>query len=551
MKIKFTCFFLLVITLFEFNCTNLTYGGNGSETTNGYVIGKLVEDEGVPARQTRVMLIKSNHDQVKDGPIADSLIDTTDEAGEFKLHIGTGGIFNVEAFQPATGKRILITALPVYQNDTLEVPVRKLQKPGIIRCLLPFMKASADGYVYINGTTHFALINNGNALIDSVPAGDISSVSYSEVHDTTKDSLIASGVNVVADNTTVIANTSVWKYSKIFHLNTTGSGAEIAGRVLNFPVLVRLTSANFDFGQARTDGSDLRFAKGSGDPLSFEIERWDPITQQAEVWVKIDTVFGNDATHSYLMYWGASTPSISSGTVTISESNGAAVFDTSLGFAGVWHMNQVTDAKVSDATANSIDGTASFTTTTSGTIGMAQSFNGQTSKVQASGSTSDKLNFPENSAFSISAWVKTLVLDSVLHAILFKSNYQYALQILPENKWEFFNFIDKTRWESSRAPAEAAAWVLLTGVRNGTKQYLYIDGTCVDSSVITTPDPSGITRTYNKPFEIGHCSDGGLNNDRYFNGIIDEVRVEKTARPADWIKLCFKNQNSQDALVKW
>ena len=53
------------------------------------------------------------------------------------------------------------------------------------------------------------------------------------------------------------------------------------------------------------------------------------------------------------------------------------------------------------------------------------------------------------------------------------------------------------------------------------------------------------------PFEIGHCPDGGYSPDRYFNGIIDEVRVAKIAFSKDWVKLCYMNQKAQDALVEW
>lgn len=36
---------------------------------------------------------------------------------------------------------------------------------------------------------------------------------------------------------------------------------------------------------------------------------------------------------------------------------------------------------------------------------------------------------------------------------------------------------------------------------------------------------------------------------RNFFGTIDEVRVCRVARSADWIKLCCMNQKEQDALV--
>jgi hypothetical protein len=119
----------------------------------------------------------------------------------------------------------------------------------------------------------------------------------------------------------------------------------------------------------------------------------------------------------------------------------------------------------------------------------------------------------------------------------------------PKNQWEFVTFIDKSRWEMSRCPATDNAWHALTGVRNGSKQYLYVDGVCADSSMVNLG--MNFARAYDQPMEIGHCPDGGDDPDRYFNGLIDEVRISGRAHDANWIKLCYMNQKEQDALVKW
>jgi hypothetical protein len=39
--------------------------------------------------------------------------------------------------------------------------------------------------------------------------------------------------------------------------------------------------------------------------------------------------------------------------------------------------------------------------------------------------------------------------------------------------------------------------------------------------------------------------------DDYFNGKIDEARLEDKARSPDWIKLSYENQKANDALIKW
>lgn len=208
---------------------------------------------------------------------------------------------------------------------------------------------------------------------------------------------------------------------------------------------------------------------------------------------------------------------------------------------------------VADATANGIDGTSTATATVGGAIGEAQAFDGVSSMIQASGQASDKVNFPDTGTYSVSAWVNATKLDTIPRAIVFKSNAQYGLQVIPEHEWEFITYIDKTRWEGTQSPGFSGAWYLLTGVRNRTNQYLYVNGVCVDSTLSNIPAiaPENVARAYDKPLEIGHCPDGGRNPDRFFAGIIDEVRISRIALTPDWMKLCYMNQKEIDALVEW
>ena len=68
-----------------------------------------------------------------------------------------------------------------------------------------------------------------------------------------------------------------------------------------------LDAQNFDFTQAKSDGSDLRFSKTSskGEPiLPHAIEYWDKAGQTAALWVKLDVVKGNNRAQSFVMHWG-------------------------------------------------------------------------------------------------------------------------------------------------------------------------------------------------------------------------------------------------------
>jgi Concanavalin A-like lectin/glucanases superfamily/Domain of unknown function (DUF2341) len=338
----------------------------------------------------------------------------------------------------------------------------------------------------------------------------------------------------------------LWQHSKSLVLNTTQAGADVAGNVLNFPVLVRLTNinssyGNFDFSQALPNGQDIRFAKFNGDTCSYQIERWDPSEQGgAEIWVKVDTVYGNNATQSIRMYWG--------NPAAAAASNGAGVFDTANGFQAVWHMGGAGTAQVTDATGNHYNGTPTALATgaaTAGMIGQCQSFNGASSYVVMPNTANSKLNFPVQGTYSVSAWVNTAVLDAQYHTIASKGDNQYSLQIMNiVNEWEFSECMASGGWTTVTSPASVGAWSFVTGVRNGANEYLYVNGTCTDSVILVVAN--AVVQSTTDNFTIGRQP---VNATYFFNGLIDEVRVSSTALSADWIKLCYMNQKQLDALV--
>lgn len=524
------------VTLGACGLPQLTGGTSTSE--NGRLIGRVVDQRGAPAGGVRVLLLPAAYDPVKDGAAA--IADTTDSLGNYAFQETGEGDCSLMALAADRRTSGMVRGIQGrHRIDT--VTTDTLRPPGFAKVALPAGVNLAAGYVYIPGTFAFAFLENsaGFVVLDSIPAGETVNVAYST---TAASSVIVLryGVAIKSLDTAAVLNPG-WSYSRKVTLNTSASGANITGDVVGFPVLVRLTADNFDFTQAKSEGADLRFTKSDNTFLAHEIERWDPVTGLAEAWVKVDTIHGNDSAQSLVMYWGNAG--------AVNTSSGAAVFDTAAGFAGVWHLGRPVGSSVPDATANGNNGTALATTTVGGADGTAQMFDGKSSLVRVSGPAGDKLNFPENGTFTVSAWVKASALDGLFHGIVYKSNFQYGLQIKPENQWEFLNYTDQSRWEMSRSPAAAGSWHALVGERSGAKQYLYVDGACVDSSI--TVAASNLVRAYDQPLEIGHCPDGGDDPDRYFNGVIDEVRVEKTTRNADWIKLCYMNQKEQDALVMW
>jgi hypothetical protein len=544
--ISLACLIALAPVALFFSCASLD-GGDATETGNALISGKIIDSLGFGVQAVRVQILPCSHDPVRDGALPDSLTGITDESGWFSIRTPGDGIYNIEAIHPASGYRALVKAISAIGRKTVVAPAATMQKPGTIGALLPSQYTGAAAYVYLPGTTRFGRFSGNAAIIDSVPAGSYPALCYSNRSDTTQNRTIHAPCTVTSAATTYIADNQAWNFSVKFYFNTTSSGAAVSGNVYSFPVLIRLSAGSIDFSKAKSDGSDVLFTKSNNRLLPYEIESWDAARQTAAIWVKVDTVFGNDTAQYIEMYYGNAAAANASG--------GATVFDTAGGFQGVWHLAEPASGPVRDATPNHYDGTPMDTAPAPapGVIGTARRFNGTSHGIRMKGTAGGSLNFPENGRYSVSAWVYSDTLDDKWHCIVGKSNGQYFLkqQIASRNgNWEFVEYHDKSGWQITETPVTVKTWKYLTGVRDGDKQYLYLDGQLVNSTI--KPNYDSLPRTASDDVTIGRFQtfvkyeNEGLC---FFDGKIDEVRISSVARSADWIKLCFMNQREDDRLA--
>jgi hypothetical protein len=313
--------------------------------------------------------------------------------------------------------------------------------------------------------------------------------------------------------------------------------------VYDFPVLVRLSAGNFAFAQAKANGADLRFTKSDNTFLPYEIERWDASQALAEIWVKIDTIAGNNTTQHITMYWG--------NPAATAASSSAAAFDSgaSGGFQGVWHMAQPGGTTAYDATANRYNGRPYRMTAASavnGTIGIAQEFDGVSNYIQLTGTANSKLDLPEDGFYTLSAWacVDTIV-RGVGGVFLSKGDWQYNLEVdRDENRWHMSEYQDRSGLERIGVPASSHVWTYVVGVRRGTSMVLYVNGVFATSTVSLDIWPYPRNTTFD--VSIGKIAN---ESTRFMNGKLDELRIQNVACSADWILLSYLNQRANGALV--
>lgn len=522
--------------------------GGGSEAGNARITGRVIDSEGHPAAHTIVSVQVSDYNPLADSSIAGPVTDTTDATGIYHLNVNENAMYTITAVHDQTRHRAIIASVRADSTtDTIDPCI--LSYPGSIRVLTPDEHKNDTGYIFVPGTSFYKKVqpSSGFTQLDSIPSGVIPGITYTQQKDTVRFQLSHS-IAVKSNDTTTLLWPG-WEYSQKITLNTSASGAGINNTLYNFPVLIRLSSENFTFAQSNLQGNDLRFTSSNGSVLPYEIEQWDSVGQRASLWVKLDTIRGNDSRQSIMMFWGSNTL----------HSANKHVFDTSAGFQGTWHLGD--SGKTSnDVTPNKYYGVSPDTALPlreRGIIGDCKRFDGVSDYIAVPNTANSSLNFGATDAYTVSAWVSLDTIDNMAQLIVAKGYAQYFLRCtyFPSNTplWEFSEFSTATTWDACTTSAAPRQWVLLTGIRNGNSQMLYRNGVAV-STVPNVYQSTSLTRNTSQDVTIGRFMErvtlpGEISSYCFFKGSIDEVRIEKGARSADWIRLCYMNQRPDDKLV--
>ena len=151
-------------------------------------------------------------------------------------------------------------------------------------------------------------------------------------------------------------------------------------------------------------------------------------------------------------------------------------------------------------------------------------------------------------AVTVSAWIRPTDIDA-WERIVTKSHSaesapwtMYGLMFNDANRLlaEISDGSSNYAVASSSTVPTNGSWTYATLTYNGSTLAVYFN----DQSPNTTYH-SGSINTNNEPFSIARSSWGG----DYFTGRIDEVRISKIARSADWIKTEYNNQSNPSSFA--
>lgn len=385
-----------------------------------------------------------------------------------------------------------------------------------------FGSMQGSSKVTFNGTVAIPASWNSTSIVASVPAGATSGNVLVTV----------SGVASNGVNFTVTTNGGGWSNGYAYRRTITIDHSKVPNTdQSNFPVLISgtyayLATTSNGGNVASANGYDIIFTSDSAGSslLNFEQEKYVALTGELDYWVQVPTVSHSADTIFYMFYGNQGVNSF--------QSSATATWDSN--YAAVYHLaDNSANASVKESTANNVFGTANQNTSnTAGQIDGAMAFDGISAAIAASGSA---INV--SGSFSLEAWVKTsgtANTGTILTNAYGVGGNGYALQLM--SLTPSFNANGGNNYYSANAASQISpnVWHLLVGTRVGTRLFLYVDGAL--SALAVGPSSTPGSNTLN----IGDY--GGLG--QYFGGVLDEIRISKTARSADWIVTEYNNQSS-------
>jgi hypothetical protein len=338
--------------------------------------------------------------------------------------------------------------------------------------------------------------------------------------------------------------TQGWLTNFQYRKKITFNNSAITENLANFSVPIIFNSSNSDFwGHVQTSGNDTRFVDADNiTELYYEFEKFNHTSDDMIAWVKVPQIDASSTTDCIWVYYGNSTVNFDS------YYNSSSVWDGN--YTAVWHLKedptgpapQFRDSKDgNDGTANNMIAGDQQPCKIDGGL----NFNGVNAKAPTNASASVK----GLTQYTVSAWVNTGVLDSAKHEIYEESigtsaSSRVKFCIETTNKFALegraLDTDSFTTWVSPITTLSTSTWYYVAGVFDSVSDvhHFMINGVDTTNTVVA----STIANT--APFDTPTIG-ARPQATEFWSGKIDEVRISKIARSANWSKACYQYQVDQ------
>ena len=320
-----------------------------------------------------------------------------------------------------------------------------------------------------------------------------------------------------------------------------------ADTLTDFPALIKLPEGvpGFAYADAAADGADIYFTDASGNRIPHEIDTWNA-SGDSLVWVRVPTLA--DATSYVTLHWGGGTANVPA----LADPSAVAFAGD---YMGVWHFSSFASNVTPDSTTNALTMTAGGTTAN---FSLAASPVGTAMKNAGNGSNFTTPNSPkwlqyvDTKQFTMSTWINTTSKTSNQRMITSKSVWTDAGGFELTSNGTAGNGIvvggaNNTQNKYTSLNNYYNAWVHVVVTYDGTlataQMKLYEDGV-----LKATADNAGyLLQTTSRPLTLFSYGDSISQNN--FPGYMDEVRIAKSTRSADWIKAAYTTMKTPTAFA--
>jgi biopolymer transport protein ExbB len=311
---------------------------------------------------------------------------------------------------------------------------------------------------------------------------------------------------------------SEWPVRKLITVDSSGTGAAISDPIASVPVLIRLHDGDFQFAQAKPDGTDLRFVSEDDKTLlPYHIEKFDTLLDEAFIWVNVPGLKPGGKT-SFWLYYG------NTGNKAVKVESAKDTYDAETVL--VYHFNEKGQpcydfsgqGNSAQNAGISADGTI---------IGSGLRLDGHSAVTIPA---SPSLSWSEGGAMTWSAWIKFGQPQD--QAVFFSRRDGANVLLIGADKNSPFvvtTYRGSVARSSAGLPESPGTWHLVSVVASGSRMDLYVDGEAYSS--LAAPLPS-----LNGPLVLGGDGSSAAKGITGFVGEMDELTIARTARSPGFLK---------------
>ena len=314
----------------------------------------------------------------------------------------------------------------------------------------------------------------------------------------------------------------LWTHRRRIFINNEGLG----GAIGDFPVLVRLNADRVDYSETQDGGEDLRFIADDGvTVLSHEVELWNE-SGDSYVWLKVPVIpAGDQGMPTIDLYFG------NDGAVDASEP--AAVWTS--GFTSVHHMGSMADATGTGHDGNPSGGPVDA----EGLVGRGTLFDGVDDHIVLP--DENHYDFEDNLTVEVVLRVDAFDIDQ--QAVVTKGDAAWRLERDSSgNGLRFANtgFLGNDNL-STDANINDGQWHVVAMTLGGDDKRIYVDGSLDnDKTYLDNIDETN---------EVVMIGENAGSAGRYFEGVIDEVRISGNERSSTWLALSNRSIRDQGLVL--